>query len=437
MTLFYFFLEEKMCPGFGVPLMKRGSGGTIHSTSGFCWKKVRILFRRHSKLQIHPKLCYDVLVKKVIKKNFILFFWVLVFLMFVLFLIFPEFFSSVESYKKDDQAIEEKKSITQPLPPLDTVAYDKKLNELANNPPPKEAITKIVKDLKTGEETIVTVESAPAPPNLWPVKTVYPNSGAILPFRRIIAYYGNLYSTKMGVLGQYPEEEMLQKLNVEVEKWENADPNTPVVPSLHYIAVVARDHPTKDGKFRGRMPDSEIDKVLTIAKKINAIVFLDIQVGFSNVQIEIPLLQKYLKMPQVHLGIDPEFSMKNGIRPGKVVGTLDAEDINFAAKYLAKIVKENNLPPKILVIHRYTQKMVTNYDKITPLPEVQIVMHMDGWGGMAKKINTYQQFIYKEPVQFTGFKLFYKNDVLEPNTVLMTPTDLLKLNPQPIYVQYQ
>src|SRR3989338_1241253 len=27
---------------------KRGSGGTIHSTSGFCWKKVRILFRRHS-----------------------------------------------------------------------------------------------------------------------------------------------------------------------------------------------------------------------------------------------------------------------------------------------------------------------------------------------------------------------------------------------------
>jgi len=29
--------------------VKRGSGGTIHSISGFCWKKVRILFRRHSK----------------------------------------------------------------------------------------------------------------------------------------------------------------------------------------------------------------------------------------------------------------------------------------------------------------------------------------------------------------------------------------------------
>ena len=191
-------------------------------------------------------------------------------------------------------------------------------------------------------------------------------------------------------------------------------------------------------------PDSEIDKVLAMAAKIparpagrNAIVFLDLQVGFSNVQTELPLLSKYLKLPNVHLGIDPEFSMKTGIRPGKVVGTLDATDINFAANYLAEIVRENNLPPKILVIHRYTEKMVTNYQEIKPLPEVQIVMNMDGWGGAAKKIGTYTHFIYPEPVQFTGFKLFYKNGVLSPGTDIMTPESLLKLNPQPIYIQYQ
>ncbi len=71
------------------------------------------------------------------------------------------------------------------------------------------------------------------------------------------------------------------------------------------------------------------------------------------------------------------------------------------------------------------------------MPEVQIVMHMDGWGGKEKKINTYQQFVYKEPVQFTGFKLFYKHDVLQLGSVLMTPNDLLKLSPRPIYIQYQ
>jgi hypothetical protein len=185
------------------------------------------------------------------------------------------------------------------------------------------------------------------------------------------------------------------------------------------------------------MPDSEIDKVLKMAKKINAIVILDIQVGFSTVQVEVPRLERYLKMPEVHLALDPEFSMKTGVRPGKVVGTMDATDINFAINYLAKIVKENNLPPKILVVHRYTQKMVTNYKNIKIVSEVQFVMDMDGWGGKAKKINTYKQFIYTEPVQFTGFKLFYKNDIFDKGTTLMAPEDVLKLSPKPIYIQYQ
>lgn len=359
-----------------------------------------------------------------------IFLTILIFL-FILFSVFPECFSSATFYQTINTGQPEIKLVPV-IPPLDTIAYDKKINELANNPIPKVVVPKKDKD---GNEIPVPVTSPKI--NLWPVKTIYPNAGAILPFKRVIAYYGNLYSTKMGVLGQYPEDEMLQKLENEVKKWQVADPNTQVVPALHYIAVVAQESAGDSGKYRLRMPDTEIDKVLAIAAKIPAIVFLDIQLGFSTVETEIPLLSKYLKMPQVHLGIDPEFSMKGTIRPGKVVGTLDAADINFASNYLANLVRENNLTPKILVIHRYTQKMVTNYKEIKPLPEVQIVMHMDGWGDEAKKINTYQQFIYKEPVQFTGFKLFYKNDILNPGTVLMTPEKLLKLNPQPIYIQYQ
>ena len=368
---------------------------------------------------------------------------VLIFLMVVLLFTFSDFFSAKISYQKGeanvkiDEKQKTKKELPPVLPPLDTLAYDKKLSEIANNPPPKPPVTKIVKDPKTGKESTVTIEPKPAPPNIWPVKTTYPNAGAILPFRRIVAYYGNLYSKQMGVLGQYEEEEMLSRLGTEVKKWNTADPATPVIPALHYIAVVAQGSAGTDGKYRARMPSAEIDKVLKIAEKINAIVFLDIQLGFSKVEIEVPLLEKYLKLPNVHLGIDPEFSMKGDIRPGKVVGTLDATDINFASNYLANIVKENKLTPKILIIHRYTQKMVTNYQLIKTPPEVQFIMHMDGWGGAAKKINTYQQFVYKEPVQFTGFKLFYKNDVFDAGTVLMTPESLLKLSPQPVYIQYQ
>lgn len=35
----------------------------------------------------------------------------------------------------------------------------------------------------------------------WPVKYGYPLPGAIFPFNRVVAYYGNFYSKKMGVLG--------------------------------------------------------------------------------------------------------------------------------------------------------------------------------------------------------------------------------------------
>lgn len=375
------------------------------------------------------------------KKKIFIFLIIAVSFFFLLF-VFSEFFSSAVSYQKDEQMVNDKKRLP-PIPPLDTVAYDKKINEIANNPPDPivyETVKTITKD-KNGKSvtkiTKVPVSPQPVRTHLWPVKTIYPNAGAILPFSRIVAYYGNLYSTKMGVLGEYPETEMLEKLNAEVAKWNTADPATPAIPALHYIAVVAQGSAGQDGKYRARMPSSEIDKVLTMAEKINAIVFLDIQVGFSNVQTEVPLLEKYLKLPNVHLAIDPEFSMKGTIRPGKIVGTLDAADINFASNYLANLIKANKLPPKILIIHRYTQKMVTNYEQIKILPEVQIVMNMDGWGEEAKKINTYQQFIYKEPVQFTGFKLFYKNDVFIEGTILMTPENILKLNPQPVYIQYQ
>lgn len=273
---------------------------------------------------------------------------------------------------------------------------------------------------------------------LWPVKNQpIPSSGAILPFKRVVVYYGNLYSKKMGALGEYAPKEMWSKLNAEVKRWEKADPSTPVQPGIHYIATVASGTEGKDGKYINRMPDKQIDSALTIAKMHDAIVFLDIQVALSTIREELPRLKKYLEMPHVHLGIDPEFSMKTGVKPGTKIGTYDAEDINYVSGYLADLVKEKNLPAKIFVIHRFTKGMVTNYKNIKLRPEVQMVMHMDGWGEPELKKGTYRHWIRAQPVQFTGFKIFYKNDLKKAPNRLMTPEELLKLTPKPIYIQYQ
>jgi hypothetical protein len=273
----------------------------------------------------------------------------------------------------------------------------------------------------------------------WPVKgTPYPLGGAILPYKRVVAFYGNLYSKRMGILGELPPNEMLAKLKGEVKAWEKADPKTPVQPALHYIAVVAQGDGGKDGKYRYRMPFKQIDSVLALAKKAHAIVFLDVQVALSNIQAELPLFEKYLKMPQVHFGMDPEFAMQGGTKPGKKIGTYDAADVNYVSNYLANIVRKNGLPPKILVVHRFTKKMVTNYKNIKLHPEVQLVMDMDGWGEPDLKTGTYRYFINQEPVQFTGFKLFYKNDIKKAPHHMLTPTEVLtRYSPYPIYIQYQ
>jgi hypothetical protein len=271
----------------------------------------------------------------------------------------------------------------------------------------------------------------------WPAKAPLPVAGAILPFKRVVAYYGNLYSTRMGILGELPKPQMFAKLKQEMTAWEKADPGTPVQPALHYIAVTAQGSPGAGGKYRLRMPFRQIDTILKWADEINAIVFLDIQVGLGYLQEELPEFEAYLKRPNVHIGIDPEFSMKGGQAPGKAIGRFDADDINYVVDYLSGIVRDNKLPPKILTIHRFTRGMVTGYKNIRKTPEVQIVMHMDGWGGPGKKLGTYRYFIHDEPVQFTGFKIFYKNDLKEKPYRLLTPGELVRLRPMPMYIQYQ
>lgn len=270
----------------------------------------------------------------------------------------------------------------------------------------------------------------------WPVKAPYPLAGALLPYNRIIAYYGNLYSTRMGILGELPRKEMLAKLQGEVASWQAADSTTKAIPALHYIAVTAQGAPGKNNMHRMRMPHKQIDTIISWAKPINALVFLDIQVGHSSVKAEVAELEKYLAMPNVHLGIDPEFSMKNGERPGSKIGHFTAADINDAITILAEIVRKNKLTPKVLVVHRFTQGMVKNYKEIKTVPEVQIVMDMDGFGSKVLKKDSYMSYIYREPVQFAGFKLFYKNDN-KKDWKMYSPEELVKFTPKPIYIQYQ
>ncbi len=293
----------------------------------------------------------------------------------------------------------------------------------------------------------------------WPVAGPAPIPGSLLPNHRIIAYYGNTRSTRMGILGQIPRDSMLTRLEETAIAWAKADTTRPVMPALHLIATVAQGKPGAGGKYRLRMGDSLINEVAGWAEERGWIMFLDVQIGHSTVEAELAPLIPFLARPYVHLALDPEFAMTKGGVPGQRVGTLDATHVNYASGVLAKLVDSLKLPPKVLIVHRFKHRMLTNHDKIRLDPRVQILIQMDGFGISRHKQDGYRFYIVPEPVQYAGFKLFYKNDrfprARSPEYVpscpegvfrtvgcgddgLMTPEQVLTgLYPVPLYIQYQ
>ena len=259
-----------------------------------------------------------------------------------------------------------------------------------------------------------------------------PLPGSVLPSRRIVSYYGNPLASGMGILGELPPDKLFPRLRAQAEAYRSADRGRSVTPALELVAVVAQGQPGPDGLYRLRMDTELIERVAGWADEHGFLLILDIQIGRGNVDDEVSWLLPLLKRPNVHLALDPEFAMPRNQVPGQRVGTMDAAAINGAQRTLADLVESEKLPPKLLLVHRFTEEMVTSYQKIATDPRVQVVMVMDGFGAPALKSRQYDTLIAEQRVQYTGFKLFYRHD--QP---LMTPEQVLLLDPPPDLIIYQ
>src|SRR5437762_1197523 len=60
-------------------------------------------------------------------------------------------------------------------------------------------------------ELVKAVRAGLKDPN-WPARTPPPLPGSILPAHRIVAFYGNPLSKKMGILGELPPDQMLAQI---------------------------------------------------------------------------------------------------------------------------------------------------------------------------------------------------------------------------------
>jgi len=256
--------------------------------------------------------------------------------------------------------------------------------------------------------------------------------GAILPANRVLTYYGHPHDPNMGILGEYPKEELLALLRAEAADYEAADPSRPVIPAFEVIATVAQGWPAQDGQY---LLDTDVETLTEYADFAEAngiLLLLDLQIGRNTVPDEIEKVRPLLERPHVHLALDPEFAIAEGQTPGEHIGSLDAQAITYAQRTLAQMANDLGLPPKILVVHQFREDMIGNKPALRPMPGVQLVIDADGYGAPELKTAIYNILVRDEPVEFAGIKLFYKQDV-----PLMTPAEILGLTPSPDVIIYQ
>jgi hypothetical protein len=262
----------------------------------------------------------------------------------------------------------------------------------------------------------------------------------ILPRNRIVAYYGAPQDPELGVLGTAPLNVSARRLEARARQF--AQPGRPALPAFELISTLAQSAPGKDGKHRLRQSDAVIARHLRAARAAKGLLVLDVQPGQADFMGEVQALERWLVEPDVSLALDPEWSVPAGVQPGSVIGGTDAATVNDVADYLARIVRAHNLPQKVLIVHQFTDDMVTDRDLIRGRPGVVVISNMDGFGTADQKTGVYDRLSIAQPAvrrlrrrsaePYNGFKLFFREDM-----GLMSPKDVLALKPAPDVIVYE
>jgi hypothetical protein len=245
-----------------------------------------------------------------------------------------------------------------------------------------------------------------------------------------VAFYGNPRDPKLGTLGIGTPAQAGRRLLRQARAY--ARRTRPVLPAMELIATVATAAPGPSGLYRDRMPRAVIDRYLKAARAIDGLLILDIQPGRGEFGPEIERLRPWLRQPDVGLALDPEWHVGPTGLPGRQIGSTDADVINAAAAYLSDIVRRHRLPEKVLLVHRFTDNMISREERLAPAPGVRTVINIDGFGGREVKVAKYHDFAGRNRALDTGFKVFYRQD-----TPVLTPRAVLRLHPPPDVVNYQ
>ncbi len=250
---------------------------------------------------------------------------------------------------------------------------------------------------------------------------------------QILAFYGKPDSKRMGILGEYPKEELASLLEGYAKLYDAANDGQGVVPAFYLIYGTC----WPEGEI-GYLKDSVVQDYIEFARQRGMLVFVDHQIGKYPVADAVKRLLPWLRYPNVHIALDPEWRTES---PMKVIGGVQAEEINAAQAAMSDYMKAEGIEGiKMLVVHQFQERMIADRERVRADYDGVLLIHTaDGFGPPALKRYAYSSNAKAANLPLKGFKLFFKTDLEgagydEP---LLLPTEVLALAPRPSLIIYQ
>jgi len=255
----------------------------------------------------------------------------------------------------------------------------------------------------------------------------------VLANNQILAFYGKPDSRSMGILGEYPKEELVRLLRGYARLYDEENGDAGIVPAFYIIYGTCWP-----GGEIGYLRDGLLREYIELARHEGFLVFVDHQIGRYPVEEAVKSLLPYLEYPNVHLALDPEWRTQ---APMEEIGSVTAEEINAAQRTIDGYLASRGIPGrKMLVLHQFKEKMIEGRAGVRADFERVILVHTaDGFGSPELKRANYSYNAKAGNLPVKGFKLFFKTKVKgagydEP---LLTPPEVLALEPRPSLIIYQ
>jgi hypothetical protein len=260
-----------------------------------------------------------------------------------------------------------------------------------------------------------------------------PEDASIFLNNDIVAFYGHPNSRNMGILGRHPIEELDGMLAKVAAEYAAAGGGRGIRRAFYVIFGTV----WPQGEI-GIINEDILTRWIEYGMEHDILIFIDHQIGRYDPVDSLKRMLPWLRYPNVHLALDPEWRTD---KPMREIGSVTADELNRAQTVMEEYIRENNISgERLLVVHQFNYRMIADREKVkSDFDRVRLVHCADGFGAPRIKRDSYAFNAQARNIPIKGFKLFYNSGIPGAgyDQPLLSPAEVFGLAPRPYLVMYQ